>query len=538
MAVSNVSSVAHLLLADAVPIKAADAPDTHSGCSEHPTHAAERAACAVDFRHFLHHWRFINRETGLTQRFDDLWQGQQNAVEQMRLYRWLYLLKAGKLGFTELECAYDGWVALFRQPNARVHLFSMNHPSAKALLKVVRFGLTHLPSWLGMPILSDARGGDTATQLTLYAGPDDERQVISYAAVKNAAIDQTATHTHVDEMARMPWPEDTWSSVESTVSPGGSVHIVTRGAGDGNFTAKLYWKAKAGETPLHPHFEPFNARPRIPEGAVPAGVDPTDVWYAQRKASMPGHQLLWLAPMTEDDALRGSAEGAFLDESIWLGCYDPDLPVLQPGDRTPLVLGVDAGVTNDYFAAVAVSRHPLRPLDPAVRAVKVWKPEGGREIDYDGVERWIRMLCLGGCIEGHPNSVGRLSAEPGCEACASNQRIPKHNVVQIAYDSYQLVDMMQRLRRDRVTWCNSFGQGAPRAEADANLRLLAVQRRIAHRNEEELNQAVRNANARVATGEDTKMRIVKRNPGSKIDTLVACSMAAAECLRLVMENAA
>lgn len=421
----------------------------------------------------------------------------------------------------------------------------MNLNSAKELLKWVRFGLTHLPTWLALPIMTEEPGGDSATSLKLYGGPDDERTVISYPAVQNAAIDQTATHSHVDELARMKWPNETWSAVESTVAPGGTVHIVTRGAGDSNATRDIWEKAKSGEIPMHPHFEPWDSRPRQPEKAVPEGVDPNEVFYQEKAGSMLPHQLNWFLPSSAEDALRGSSESQFIPEPTWLGCYDPDLPPLMPGDRTPLVVGVDAGVTNDCFAVVAVSRHPLRPDDPAVRAVRVWRPENGQEIDFDEVERWLRILALGGCVgagdgkPGHPNkSVYQLSDEPGCEACQNGIRVAPHNVVQIAYDSYQLVDMMQSLSRDNVAWCQKFDQGTTRMEADGLLRQVIVNRRLAHRNDPTLNEHIRNANAKTAAGEDTKLRLIKRNPAAKIDAAVSTSMATYECLRLLLENAA
>jgi hypothetical protein len=40
-------------------------------------------------------------------------------------------LKAGKLGFTELARACDAWVTLFRQSNARVHLFCRDARAAR-----------------------------------------------------------------------------------------------------------------------------------------------------------------------------------------------------------------------------------------------------------------------------------------------------------------------------------------------------------------------------------------------------------------------
>lgn len=516
-----------------------------SGCDLHPSYVQERLACAQDFRHFLNHWKFIDRELGPVRNFAELWPGQERAVQKMKEHNWLFLLKAGKLGFTELECAFDGWVALYRQPNARVHLFSMNAKAATDLLEIVRFGVTHLPSWLGLPLASEARGGDGATSFKLYGGPDDTRLVVSFPAVKNAAIDQSAQHSHVDELARMKWPDELWSAVESTVTPGGSVHIVTRGAGDSNATADIWDKASTGEIPMYPHFEPWDARPRTPEAkdgqTWAEGVDLNAVWYQQRQGSMLPHQLDWLAPRTAEDALRGSSESQFVAEAQWLACFDDKLPPLTPGDRTPLVISADAGVTNDYFAIVAVSRHPERPADVAVRAVKVWMPENGQEIDFGAVENWIRMLCQGGCLAGHPNRAGGIfDPQPGCEHCANvspGERVQPFNVVQLSYDVYQLVTMMQNLSRDRIVWCNKFDQGSDRAIADQKLRTAIIQREITHPNDPTLNQQMRNANAKTAAGEDTKLRLIKRNPKAKIDAVVALSMAHSECKRLIMENA-
>jgi hypothetical protein len=275
---------------------------------------------------------------------------------------------------------------------------------------------------------------------------------------------------------------------------------------------------------------------------------------------MLGAELNWYLPVTEEDALRGSPEGAFVTEPQWLSCYDPDLPPLMPGERTPVVLALDAGVTNDLFAIVAVTRHPVREADPAVRAVKVFTPPKGGEIDFSEVEDFVRLICMGGCYAGHPNRQGALSAgmmcarhpeskhlhQVGtrpcegegipCPACAGGERVERHNVVQIAYDAYQLVDMAQKLHRDRIAWCFQFPQGSMRMEADANLRNMVIQRRLAHRNDDVLNQHIRNAIAKINPQEDNKLRIVKRAPGSKIDLAVALSMAVSRVLYLNLRN--
>ncbi|MCC7104150.1 MAG: hypothetical protein IT307_03330, partial [Chloroflexi bacterium] len=192
----------------------------------------EYEACRESFSHFLTHWTFTNRETGEVMRFASLWPGQVKFAELMERESWIYALKAGKLGFTELECAFDAWVALFRQRNARVHIFSRDANAARELLGYVRFGIRHLPGWLRPRFAAE---GNTQTTIRLAMGLDDVRSIVSYASGPTVSIDQSAAHCHVDELAHMPHPEETWSAVETTVAPAGSCHIVTRGHGDANY---------------------------------------------------------------------------------------------------------------------------------------------------------------------------------------------------------------------------------------------------------------------------------------------------------------
>lgn len=491
--------------------EAADAEaKTPTGCKDHETTAAERDACKQSFSHFLKHWHFKNRETGEVRTFANLWDGQVRAVAAMEEHPWLYLLKAGKLGFTELECAFDAWVALYRHQNAQVNLFSLDGEEAKKLLTMVRFGIAHLPPWLGLPIMRGEAGGDTTKQLKLRGhDPDDERTITSYLATKDAAIAVTGSHSHVDEIARMPWPEDTWSSVASTVA--GSVHVVSRGHGEQNFGSDLYRMAESGESPLQPLFANWRERPRTPVRDLNPGEDGHTAWYAEQAATMTGQAMNYFAPENAEDALMGSGEDAFCPIEWWDACVEKTLkPLMDPQtgvvDQTPIILALDAGVTNDLFGVVAVSRHPERHDEVAVRAVRAWHPPKNGQINFDDVEKWVRLIC------------------------------ETHNVVQITYDGYQLVDMVQRMKRDRVAWCKEFAQGDERLEADSDLRQLILRRRVAHSGEPDLRQHVLNAVAAVPDGEDTKLRIKKRMPKSKVDLLVALSMGVHRCLKLNMRQ--
>jgi hypothetical protein len=181
----------------------------------------------------------------------------------------------------------------------------------------------------------------------------------------------------------------------------------------------------------------------------------------------------------------------------WDGCRE-DLAPLDP--FTPIVLAADAGVTNDSFGLIGVSRHPDRREDVAVRFVRVWYPRG-KPLDFDVIEAEIRSLCA------------------------------TWNITQVAYDAYQLHQMMTRLQNDGIVWTKAFSQGGDRLIADKQLLDVITQRRLAHDGDVELRTHIDNAD-RKAGDEAGKLRLVKRTAKGKIDLAVATSMAVARCLEL------
>jgi len=187
----------------------------------------------------------------------------------------------------------------------------------------------------------------------------------------------------------------------------------------------------------------------------------------------------------------------------------PDQPnpvALVPGDRTPLVMGVDAAVSGDCFGLQVVSRHPdpeLHTTHVQLRVTKLWiPPGGGKKIDFAPIETWITDFCS------------------------------KYNVVEIAYDPYQLHQMMTTLQNNKVAWCRPFGQQNERLQGDKLLVDVITQGRIQHDGNQATREHLQNANAKQAKNEDTKLRIVKKSESRKIDLVVSLAMAVKECLRL------
>ncbi len=204
------------------------------------------------------------------------------------------------------------------------------------------------------------------------------------------------------------------------------------------------------------------------------------------------HQNLWV-----------SAESEFIPIEWWDAAIQVAIPLI-PGDKTPMVIALDAGVTGDCFGFIAVSRDPdvLNPPGLIVRAVRKWTPPPGGAIDF-----------------AEPEAAVRLFAE-------------HFNVTEVAYDPYQLHDMATRLQKEGVAWFRPFSQGEERLKADAALKTLIAHRRIRHDGNLDLREHLTNANAKQAANEETRLRLVKKSSGRKIDLAVCLSMASAELLRL------
>lgn len=232
-------------------------------------------------------------------------------------------------------------------------------------------------------------------------------------------------------------------------------------------------------------------------------------YYAEQKATLRSeafdrfHLNRWVSSKQE-----------FIQVSWWRACK-LDTPLPTPTRGLPIVMGVDASVSGDCTAVVGVSRHPdptLADEHTVLRFAYVWHPPTNGTINYDDVKQKIKDLCK------------------------------EFNIVQVAYDSYQLHDMMSSLFRDEVAWCKSFSQAAPREKADKRLYDMILGRRLHHNNEFD-EQFVKNCaayvGAKLVSGDKSgrkveTMRIVKKGNDTPVDPMVALSMANEECLRLIL----
>lgn len=230
------------------------------------------------------------------------------------------------------------------------------------------------------------------------------------------------------------------------------------------------------------------------------------------------------------------AESSFVPMESWDACghehpsHDwAPIKILQDGERSPIVASADAAVTGDCFGIVAVQRCPFDPTCVDLRALRKWDPaDQGGTIDLSQPEEFIRNICK------------------------------INNIMQLAYDPYQMESMAQRLRRDQVAWVAPFNQAGDRLKADSALYDMIVGRRLHYSHAEavpgvqeacpctdktvapdrcncmirHMREHIANSNSKVQVNEDSKIRIVKKASGKKIDLCVSLSMAAARCMYL------
>jgi hypothetical protein len=285
----------------------------------------------------------------------------------------------------------------------------------------------------------------------------------------------------------MQWGTEVYTALKPTIDGGGQLFVVSTANGEQGLFHKLWTDAVAQVNNFATVFLSWRARP-----------DRDDAWRASVAAEALSSVVdLQEYPETADEAFQNAGNERFLQSMIWWDGCQRDTPALD--SRTPIVLAADAAISGDTFGLIGVSLHPADSEVVAVRLIRAWEPKGQR-INFDEVDHEIRAICK------------------------------SFNVVQLAYDPYQLHQMMTRLGSDKVVNTDVFNQGVEREIADKQLLDLILNRRIAHDGNKMLRSHVDNADKKIL--QDRKLRIVKRAESLKIDLSVCLSMAAKRILEI------
>lgn len=408
----------------------------------------------------------------------DLWSAQEQALSVITESMRLIILKARQLGITWLILAWAYWLCIHHKGKV-ILFFSKGQLEADELIRRVE-GIHQ-------------RYGGTTLRLTARSrselGWSNGSRMRSLPATESAGRSFTASVVVLDEYAFMQWGAQVYTAVKPTIDGGGRLIILSTANGEEGPFYDLWQAASKGLNRFTPLFLPWTARP-----------DRDEEWYAGVEAeALTGAEMKREYPATPEEAFTAIAAERFLDDrTLWDACLEV-LPA--PDDRTPLVAAVDGAVSNDHFGFVAVSRHPVRRAHVAARLVREWIPPKGGKLDYVAIDQEIRQICQ------------------------------QYNIVHLAYDGYQLHQMMTTMQNDGIVWTQEFSQQKDRLIADKQLYDLIVQRKFSHSGDERLTTHMLNANREIDRTEK-KLRLVKRSSDKKIDLAVCASMASARCLEL------
>lgn len=192
-----------------------------------------------------------------------------------------------------------------------------------------------------------------------------------------------------------------------------------------------------------------------------------------------------------------SSIDSFVRAEWWDACKG-DVPPMVKNEL--LVVAADASISGDCFGVLAVSRvngitiprFVFKYTPPHGGVIEYTPPLGGDPHDLNYPAGAIRWLC------------------------------DNFNVIQVAYDQYQLHSLMGQLKQDTIAYFRVFPQVMDRLVADKMLQDAIKAREILHDGNPDLREHVINANAKI---EGEKIRIVKKSDLRKVDLCVCLSMA-------------
>lgn len=176
--------------------------------------------------------------------------------------------------------------------------------------------------------------------------------------------------------------------------------------------------------------------------------------------------------------------------------------------RHPVIITLDAAVSGAALGLWMGCRHPAYPQDVLELYAQKWDPTGKEhKIDFYGTDE-----------------------NPGMEKVL-RRLLVEYNVIEVAYDEFQLHSFISKLKQEQLTWFRSFPQGNERLISDSLLRDMIRDRRYWHRGNRDMADHIQNADAKIDP-EDRKIRIVKRAERLNVDLAVCAAMGCRELMRL------
>lgn len=250
------------------------------------------------------------------------WPAQVEALKASTVHRLVVMLKARQIGMTTgVVCVRAVHLGLFK-PGSTVLIFSKSRDEAKKLLKRIRTMIMGLPEWMQPAAFTV----DASQELELSNGT----LFVTFGSKASGGDSYTASLVIIDEADLIPDLDLLLSGAKPTIAAGGSLIMLSRvDKREPNSPFKRTFKAaQAGNSPYHPIFFPWHARP-----------DRTQAWYDGERKEIEARtgavdELYEQYPATPEEALAAR----MLDKRlpiIWLQqCFHEWNPINRA--RLPL----------------------------------------------------------------------------------------------------------------------------------------------------------------------------------------------------------
>jgi hypothetical protein len=272
--------------------------------------------------------------------------------------------------------------------------------------------------------------------------------------------------------------------------------------GESPVLEKLYDLGVKEGQPINTEFEMYaNGRLFVLWNTTPHLPWQTPEYYAQESMTLEDNEFR----RVHKNEFVSSTE-SFVQPEWWNACKG-NLPKLEDGD--PCIVVMDAAVSGDCFGILMVSRHDGKTIPSMVRK---WVPPIGGKITYEPPEGT------------DPEDAITYPAGYVCYL------VEHFNVLEVAYDPYQLHSLATKLSQDLICYFRPFNQAADRLLADKSLQDAIKAREVLQDGNEDLTEHILNSAAK-SEGEKS-IRIVKKSSNKKIDLAVCLSMGHYEAVRL------
>jgi len=181
----------------------------------------------------------------------DLWDFQEDTLNQICKFDYNIILKSRQLGITTLVSAYALWLMVFRS-DKNILCVSIKQDTSKEIITRVSFAHENLPSWLRIPYTENNK-----LSLRLKNGS----QIKATSSSGDAGRSSSTSLLIIDECAFIENIEPIWASAQQTLATGGKAIVLSTPNGVGNFFHKIWVASEAGENKFNTIRIPWTLHP-------------------------------------------------------------------------------------------------------------------------------------------------------------------------------------------------------------------------------------------------------------------------------------